>query len=140
MSSFSAKLEEPVSIFSSGFRVLVCDCVKISNNPLSIGEKGVSLADPVCMWLGRGLHGPQMEKVKARKEGCTLSGDPGYKRGWWCQRKFSSPNSERQAVSVLYSSEEHNTPGRKTGSLTEPLCFSTWPSIALSEHLPYAKH
>lgn len=70
MSSFSTKLEEPISLFSSGFGVLVCDCVKIPNNPLSIGEKCVSRADPVCMLLGRGLHGPQTwkkENEKARK-------------------------------------------------------------------------
>lgn len=43
-------------------------------------EKRVSLADPVCMWLGSRSHGPQTwkrEKMEARKEGCALSGEPG---------------------------------------------------------------
>lgn len=54
MSSFSAKLEGPISLFSSSFRVLTYDCVMIPPNLLPTGGKDVSLADPVCMWLGGG--------------------------------------------------------------------------------------
>lgn len=55
ISGSHAKLEEPVSLFSSEFRVLVWDCGKIPNYPLSIGKRVFPL-QILCSCLRGGAY------------------------------------------------------------------------------------
>ena len=62
ISGSSVKVEEPVSFFSKGFRILVCGCITIPNSLLPVEKQGIFPADHLCTWMGRELHLTQQEK------------------------------------------------------------------------------